>query len=336
MHADFVRPSGQWPPELVPCSADLQRFDALQARLVNSDDGGVGNPSSPIIIGGAGVSLSTGGTLISGNITTTTGGGVMIGAAAGDFPQLATSGRSRTIAIPVLAAGLHVDLGVIGANLTEESFVSQSVGGVLGVTLLNTNSTLYMEIPPRSLHSGARVATLSIQFMVTQRVSAIPASPIQLVTAASNIANVSQPFTPSVFTVWTTGAKTLGAYAIPATAGTQNGYYFRCITPGTSGALEPTWTSVPGTTVNDGTVLWINVGRSGRYPTANATVDTYFFSGQPQTLSFDPDGAGGNVLDVTINRYLIGASNLNTPTDGTILITGASVSMDSITSLAFQ
>jgi hypothetical protein len=37
-------------------------------------------------------------------------------------------------------------------------------------------------------------------------------------------------------------------------------YWFVCISPGKSGAKPPIWTTAPGTTVNDGTVVWFNYG----------------------------------------------------------------------------
>ena len=38
--------------------------------------------------------------------------------------------------------------------------------------------------------------------------------------------------------------------------GTGNGYYYECTTAGTTGATEPTWTIIVGTTVVDGSVTW--------------------------------------------------------------------------------
>ena len=57
-------------------------------------------------------------------------------------------------------------------------------------------------------------------------------------------------------TPWTaTTAKALGDEVVP-TAGNENGFIYECTTAGTTGSSQPTWPTVEGATVNDGTVVW--------------------------------------------------------------------------------
>ena len=44
---------------------------------------------------------------------------------------------------------------------------------------------------------------------------------------------------------------------------------FQCTTAGTSGSVTPAWTSGPNTTVNDGTVVWTNIGLPQGWPGAS-------------------------------------------------------------------
>jgi len=57
---------------------------------------------------------------------------------------------------------------------------------------------------------------------------------------------------------WSPGtAYTVGQEVVPTTA---NGYYYVCVTAGTSASVEPTWPTTLGDTVTDGGVTWLCVG----------------------------------------------------------------------------
>jgi hypothetical protein len=58
--------------------------------------------------------------------------------------------------------------------------------------------------------------------------------------------------------IWAPGtAYTVGADVIPALG---NGFYYQCIKAGTSGAVSPTFPTVTGASVADGSVVWVCVG----------------------------------------------------------------------------
>jgi hypothetical protein len=65
---------------------------------------------------------------------------------------------------------------------------------------------------------------------------------------------------PSVLPNWapTTAEEVLDP--IGPTTGNQNGYWFQCTTPGTTGSTEPAWPSTVGSTVSDGSAVWTCMG----------------------------------------------------------------------------
>jgi hypothetical protein len=59
---------------------------------------------------------------------------------------------------------------------------------------------------------------------------------------------------PDTFTAWTTGeVLTLNTKRVPST---RTGYVYRVSIAGTAGTTEPTWPTVIGQTVTDGSVTW--------------------------------------------------------------------------------
>jgi hypothetical protein len=91
-----------------------------------------------------------------------------------------------------------------------------------------------------------------------------------------------------------TAAATSTAYALGAVVrpAASNGYLYQAVVAGTSGGSAPTWPTVIGTTVADGSVTWLNIGTAVSLLTAAAP--SWTSSGAGITASF------GIVYDSTV------------------------------------
>jgi len=122
---------------------------------------------------------------------------------------------------------------------------------------------------------------------------------------ANGLALTTKAFSVVAANSWTKVAATSTAYnvgeIVRPSAG--NTYVYRCSVAGTSGGSAPTWPTVVGQTVTDGTVTWTNVGRSVVKFTSDPAVWTAPFDAGPFRYAVMYDRTPGT--DAT--RPLIGA-----------------------------
>jgi len=346
-HNDFVRPSGQWPPELVPGASDWQRFDVNQSKCWNGDTGGAATPTSPIILGGAGLRV-TGPAAFTGGVRTQTGGRLQAFAA---YPSC--NARARTLFVPLLECAVRVDLALVGGptgpggggagSLREDLFVLPALTGAgVGLAFPAGANDAYIDLPKRYLHNGGRLAKVVLSFVLPVQPAVVPLTIAAIQPISVTTAGVQTEFTPALSGAgWSAAtAYGLGSYASPVAV--VNGFYFKAtalLGTGTSGAAEPAWPLTLGGTVIDNPganqITWTNTGYDGRATRVTplgvpVSPAIYYAGGAVQTLEFDTDTAGGaNVIDTTGSRYSIWLAN----PDPAMIVTGLTLSYDSIVSL---
>lgn len=317
-HFDTQRVGGVWVPQDVPCAATFQRWDVTQSKAINGDAGGTYAPSTPVILGGAGLILGPNGAM-QGGVATLTGGRLFFSIASGEGVRLSPT-RTRTIA-------LVPDPRIDGSALTTQDF----------------------PIPPRYTHNGAQVATVALAFQVLQRPSGLPSGSIPRVELEAYLAagtvSATVPNNLSAAQWAPTTAYTLGQYIVP-TDGNNNGYYTKVTTAGTTGGTEPVWPSVPGTTTTDGGVVWTTIGRNGQLPLFGQTADSLYNNGMAQSIFLDLDNTGvpaGNTIAMGTKTYVARAFNFPLPSvpvgiglnSLNMRVIGITISFANITSMAF-
>lgn len=344
---DFVRPGGQWSPEMVPGASDYQRWDVNQSKLVSGDLGGNSFPTRPIVIGAPG-GLTSAVTLASGGVATATGGRAIIASSANDMPSLSPP-RTRTISVPLLG---NV---VSPSDMTSPVTFMQVTDDVNGWGIKATGGGfLAIAVPGEYLHIGSQILQASLTYVVTKRPTAVPGSPMYLFMYALSDANAKSYGNPSVASLAIPGISTgnigpwapsileaLGSYILPMTQPPGPAYYYKATSvsgTGTTGSSEPTWPTTVGATVTDNLgpnqIVWTCTGLVGASFGAGETVSSYWNNGAPQALTMQYDGAGSGTYSNVISAGLRYAFVVN-EVDPTILITGLDLTFSGITSMAF-
>lgn len=89
---------------------------------------------------------------------------------------------------------------------------------------------------------------------------------------------------------WSTSAATTTAYAAGAVVrpASGNGFLYQCVIAGTSGGSPPSWPTVVGETVTDGSVTWVCAGSSiSVFSAANVTWNPITVSGVDYGVLYD-------------------------------------------------
>jgi hypothetical protein len=317
-HFDTQRVGGVWVAQDVPCAATFQRWDVTQSKAVNGDAGGSYAPSTPIVLGGAGLILGTSG-VMQGGIATLTGGRLFLSLASGDAVNLSPA-RARTIAVPT-------DPRIDGSALTTQDF----------------------PVPPRYTHNGALVATVAMTLEVLQRPEGLPVGSIPRIELEAYIAaGTSSATVPNNLAASTWASGTVypaNTYIVPTDVN-NNGYYVKTTAGGTSGGTEPVWPSVVGTNTTDNTVTWTTIGRNGQLPLFGQTADSLYNNGMPQAIFLDLDNTGspsGNLIAMPTKTYVVRAFNFPLPSvpigvglgDLNMRVLGIDITFSNITTMAF-
>lgn len=126
------------------------------------------------------------------------------------------------------------------------------------LSLLNKTADLDSDSLKCSLHTSTYTLAINTDQFVSDLTN-------ELSTASgytSGGATVTGSFALTVANSWASTAAVSTAYTVGQVRrpSTGNGFLYRCVVAGTSGGSAPTWPTVYGTTVADGSVTWLNIG----------------------------------------------------------------------------
>jgi hypothetical protein len=299
----------------VPGAQDYRTLDDRMSRTVSGDGGGAYAPSSPVIIGGAGMQFITTGTLFTGNVSTGPGGRVLVDAVAGNSPKLTSAG---TDVIVLSMTDMQVPLGgsTISGNyswLPDDYLAVSTVPSTVGAQSVYGGQYMTLTIPGRSLHASAQLVKIILHYRVVTKPPAFAsASPLSFAIVGWDSATDSYSLLAPAATSWLPSTVyPVGTYILPQTVNATGFYYKATAIAGTgtsSSTTQPTWPTVVGATVIDNPganqITWTCVGLSGQLlPSSNAS--TYYNDGQPQSLELDFDPNNLPTVDVAQTAYQI-------------------------------
>ena len=308
-----------WTNVMVPNARDWQIWDVANFKGVDGDNGGEWTPSSPIIIGGAGVVMSGAGNRLANGLTTLRGGRMVLGAS--DYVTLNT--RTRTEVIPLLSA-LPDTGGIVGIGGTgnQQNVVSLEPSGI---SPISAQGDFVVPIPSRYLHNGANLTLAALKMRALVRQSTpMASSPFWMFANifGMNAGNTVNPQLVPTFTPWASGTVyPVNSVVIPSNGSlSQNGFYYVATAvagSGTSGSVPPTWTTSIGLSCVDdpgpNEINWKCSGYAGTLQTNNQGAGNTFAGGSVQTAQMSPSITGSPfnspfVIDTTTYDYYLQVS----------------------------
>lgn len=305
MHNQFSRRPNLWEKISILNARDMQIWDTYQFQCLDGDNGGISTPATPIGIGGSGVQLANGNSLVQGSVATSLGGRMQLGAS--DYLQFSGGTYSYKRIAPMWqmcpgdqASGAANSLQVV----TSPAYGVQSLGATSGAAV--------MPIPSRYLHQGATLGTVILRARLLQPPSSVVVG--SYLFFGINAAGTTQPSVGgSLTSSWAAShAYALNSFVKPLA--TQNGYVFQATSisgTGTSGGSEPVWPTTIGLTVTDNPganqIVWTCAGYIGTVTPPPTTTQGVYAGGQPQQIPLSLFGASGSafVIDTTTYTYSI-------------------------------
>ena len=213
---------------------------------------------------------------------------------------------SASQVIPVTASTVTPSTNQIKMGTTG---IKTNLGTIVGGGDLDLK--VVVEVAPTiSTNANGSGAEPAVTFQLRASPNADMTGNVIIAQSAGYRPGVSTWVLSTAYTAGTVAAKT-GHVRRPTT---PNGYQYRCTTSGTSAASEPTWPTVAGTTVADGTAVWTCELATGRQLVAGLDID--FCPCVPDNAGSYFDVAysvGATALDgaLTVSTYLVDGTQVN-------------------------
>lgn len=263
-HNDYAeRLAGLWPSTRVPTPRLARHLDELAAQAVNGDEGGTWAPSSPLVLGGAGVQLQDY-AAINGGLQTGTGalaGGALI-LGDSDLPVLDPP-RSRTVIFGVRDLIKRVDVDVEDApgTATMPAYRTPrpSYDDTLPLSLRFTNGSRGYAIgmlPAFRLISGALIESAVLHFRVGRMPTMVPPTMPGFRLFRLQFSGAQPISGTDLYLHATWAAATLYPPQSVVLPAVSNGFKYRSLAGHTSGVAPPVWPTVVGATVADNGGTW--------------------------------------------------------------------------------